>query len=234
MIKYKTCLILFLLSCGLVAQESEKYKDIQDAFLHNMISETDSSTHLKFQNFAVRLFMDGKSVNEDYFRRLDQKIIGVSLIKDTNQIAEFNLFALNYGCIKESLPVTAGSKGIASFYVKCNNEKEREIVQEAVKSYLKENQIPVTNKAYQFCTNFEYSGNEYEHIYQTDGISAIMPGQEFSLYRKNGNYIIEILGKTNDSEQKNKTPGDYFSKNWMVITVYIIDQKSGKAYGRVF
>lgn len=215
--------------------QSEDYKDIDDRYLRRLLLENDSTSLSKFQNFAVQLFIQGSTVDEAFFERLEEKIIGVCLLKDTNQQIVFNVYALEYANVAANWPVTAGSRGIASFYVKCNTDEERLIVKQAVDSYLQENKIPVDNLAYQFCNDYRHAGNAYEPIYKTkNGISAVMPGQEYSLYRKNGNYIIEIVGQTDDTEQENNTPGDYFATHWVAIIVYIIDQTPGTAYDRKF
>lgn len=151
--KYNRCFIIFLLlilNNKVIGQEIDIKKDIDDLFLNNLIVENDTTKLSKFQNFAIRLFLEGDTIESTILKNNKHNFVGVGIINNSDKInerkLEFNLYALSYRDNRErdfhKRIYFPGFEGIANFKIICYNEEQKKILNDAIESYLDENIIP--------------------------------------------------------------------------------------------
>lgn len=240
-----TLIVTIITSFTLNAQSYDYSKDIEDNYLEKIVVDNNDSLMIQFRDFAVDLFTTGTKVDPSVWENLDGNLVGVCLFGENdaldNRTISFNLYALAYNDDRiddfhKRTYFGKGSEAIYCFYVKCNTEEEDNMLKNAVDSYLKKDSIPFTNGAYAFSKS--YSSTDYsEKISQSDSISTIAMGFTYSYLRQNGNYLIQIESTPQDEleagTEKIYSTDDYIN-NWGTISVFIIDEKDGKAYDVIF
>lgn len=242
--KYLAFLLLFLVYLS-VSSQSDVKKDIEDQYLDALYIDRDSTLHTEFQRFAIDLFKTGIKIPDSILKRANYKV-GVTLIhkdeKHSRQDVEFTLYTLSYKDLRikdfhKSIYFGRGREGLSNFYVDYSNDEEKELIAEAVRSYLKHDSIPQSNPAYQFSKSFTIEDRYYEKFYPTDKHSTLIIGHSYAYLRQNGNYIIQIQGhpdKSLNTDSEDLYVTDYFVNDWYTISVFIIDDSSGKAYNKRF
>ncbi len=237
--------LIFVASLKLSAQSYNYTKDIENKYLDKIVVNNNDSTMIQYRDFAIDLFAKGTNINDSLWKNIKKNLVGVCLFaekdSENNRTVSFNLYGLNYKDDRiedfhKRIYFGEGSEAITCFYVKCNTDTEVNLLNSAIDSYLKKDSIPVDNPAYQFSRNF--SSTDYsENIFKSDSLSTIAMGYQCSYLRQNGNYLIQIEGAPEDESEADTEKiysTSYFFNNWHTITVYIIDEKDGKAYHKVF
>ncbi|MEY8847786.1 hypothetical protein AB9K26_03170 [Psychroserpens sp. XS_ASV72] len=240
--------IIFCFSLGtslMSFSQSDIKKDIEDKYLMDLHIDQDSTLMTEFQRYAVDLFKTGTSVN-DTILKSDTYKVGVALISSQNKTAErdvaFTLYTLCYKDLREkdfhkSIYFGSGREGLSNFFVDHDTEEQKKMIDEAVLTYLKFDSIPVANPAYQFAKTYFVEDTYYDKFYSTDKHSTLKIGNSYAYLRQNGNYIIQIEGfpdKTLHDDTEMLYVNDVFVDDWFAISVFIIDDSSGKAYNTIF
>jgi hypothetical protein len=228
------------------AQEYDLTKDIEDEYVDLFVLESDDSLMSEFRDFAIELFKSGKQLSDTIWENMDKNMVGVCLYAEDDSTGKrqvsFNLYALDYKDDRitdfhKRIYFGEGSEKISNFYVKCNNETETKLLNNAVDSYLLKDSIPFGNAAYEFAKDYVNDREDFDKMFPSDSISSIVMGNTYSYIRQNGNYLIQIQSfpepDWNVSTDKVYATQKYLN-NWVSITVFIIDESSGKAYDLVF
>lgn len=230
----------FFWSTPIVAQEYVKPNAI-DSLYKIYFSRTDSSEIGNFQNFALKLFLEGKDLHESFFKTHEKRLIGVCLMDELEGAEQakisFNLNTLEYRDNREEdfhkRIYDPGMEGMTGFYVICNSDEERKIVKDAVDAYLVKDSIPKTNLAYQFCKAHEIPEDEFKQVYRSNENQNFILGIAGGYLRINGNFIIQIEHYPMDvTYTEELVTSEEYMKNWFSISVFIIDEHSGVAYGQ--
>lgn len=242
--KYLSILVAFLL-CSLGFGQSDIKKDIDDKYLDELYIERDSTLKTEFQRFAIDLFKHGQNVNDSILKRLSYKV-GITLINkeesSSREDLEFTLYTLSYKDLREknfhkSIYFGRGREGLSNFYVGFDTEEQKRLIDDAVLAYLKFDSIPTSNEAYKFANTYLIDDKHYDKYFSTDGYSTLIVGGSYGYLRQNGDYLVQIEGypdKTLNEDTEKLYVTDYFVNNWYAISVFIIDDSSGKAYNKIF
>jgi hypothetical protein len=127
-----------------------------------------------------------------------------------------------------------GFEGMSHSYLICNNNAEREILTEALESYLRHNRIPFRNEAYKFMMNYNPEDDDFGKIVSSDGESKVIiqPGA-YSYLRRNGNYLVHLQGNPDPSlntDPQKLYVTDHFVENWYTISVLLLNNDSSRPF----
>lgn len=240
-----TLLVLFAGFQELLGQGDHRPRDIEDAYVLRLMSERDTTWEAQFRNFALKLFMRGTTVNDEVLRS-GRNFVGVGVQRDTTSLDQeavaFNLIAVTYRDTREKdfhrKIYFPGFEGMASFFLICNNADERSMFNGALRSYLVRNTIPVDSMAYKFMLEHWPEEELFGRLFDSDGRSKVVVGPTtYSYLRRNGNFLIHIQGVPDVAladDVKDLYVTDHFIENWYTISVFPIDERSGKAYNIKF
>lgn len=226
----------------LVAQLDHTPRDIEDVHVHELMCEQDSTQECRFRNFALRLFLVGTSVNDSVLAHSGRNYVGVCAQKDDHGAVALNLLSVAYKDTREKdfhkrihFP---GFEGVASFFLICNNDEERRMFHEALRSYLRKNAIPFNNMAFRFMLEHDPEDDLFGRLYDSDGRSKVVVGPEtYSYLRRNGNFLIQIQGVPDrglDDDVKKLYVTDHFIEHWYTIGVFLINEDQGTSYNTKF
>jgi len=245
------CSLLSLLLFGaglfsLSAQNATLTHDIADKYVRQLLVDDTSTMEAKFRNFALEMFLHGTSPEPELWKSDQMPLVGVCLMHNPDSATfspAFTLNSIRYKDLREQdfhkkIYSGAGIEGLADFFVTCSSLEHMAELKEEVDLYLTLDRIPNEAPAYGFASSHEVPDHWYGRWMDSDHISTVALGQNVYFYlRRNGNYLIQLKGKPDDDPDNNETETygtDYFVEHWHSITVYVIDESSGKAYGRRF
>jgi hypothetical protein len=244
--KHSAVLIFLFFSIELTCygQLDFKVEDISDSLLVTMLKESDTTIEGRFQNYAVKLFMEGNEVEDSILKDESRSLIGVCLWSMNGFAKEpptFNLYRVHYRDLREknfhkSLYFGRGIEGFAEFFITWDYESEHEIILSAVDTFLYHDQLPIGNGAFEFARTHKLPNERYHASCDSRGTSFVIPSDAPCYLRQNGNFIILIKGfveEDNFTEWEDLHPTSYFVSNLFSISILVIDPSKG-TYGDVF
>lgn len=201
--------------------------DISNKTVKELQIKNDTSTETRFVNFALELFLKGERINPVLLKDDMRSFIGVSaeIMPDTtNPPIQFNMASIHYEHFKERSQW--GTEGLSTLRFAYMVDG----LQEEIDVYLRSDSIRKWDPYYMNLERHPSSEWKYSRFYNSDGLSTVISDGIYNGYmRKNGNFIVRVSVIKPD-RKNDRVKNDYETE----VTVFIIDEDKGNAYGRKF